>query len=227
MDWHHSVDINFEEDRDCDAFGCDSYCRCSQIVSAMVESVNIDYCIDNIIEHICIGNVPRSNKLIYTRALDRAHELRTDESSRYVVDRILRHYKIYDFTLFEVNTRSGYYGEEIGSVSHKNSDEIIATCQKILSLKTLTEKINALLELEYGYVLPRLKGATWELIEIEKSSIIFPQNEYKKKIKNSVYSDYKLPVALVDEELKLIDGYHRVTSCNSERVKVFKATVLP
>ena len=94
MDWHYAVDIDYEVDTDCDAL-CDSYCRCSQIVNARVKSVDIDYCIDKIIENI-FANVSGSNKLVHKRALERATELKNDESTRYVIDRVLRHYKIYD-----------------------------------------------------------------------------------------------------------------------------------
>jgi hypothetical protein len=138
--------------------------------------------------------------------------------------------KIYDKDYYEVESCPGYYGEEIGGVYFEKEEELVNTYNELLTLGSDMEKIKYVLELEYGYLLDRVKFKTSAKVEeVDTEKIKLPQQEYFVKLSKEVIEDYRnreLPVAVciknkdrfydVFDTYTLIDGYHRFVA-NKEK----------
>ena len=143
-----------------------------------------------------------------------------DKILRYCVDRILRFYKVYDNTCWEIDHPHSYYGEEIDSVKLINPQIIIDTLNTMHSLADNISKINYVLELEYQYLLPVLAKCTKiEIVSTSAKNVIFGNDTYGRKIASSelgIYLDWKgisaICMKLDNDKYKIIDGYHRICS---------------
>ena len=229
---YYGVDVDFKRTQcggsSCDK--CDGYSRCSRIISTQVESVDL---------------VSIMNSYV--------NETKLSEIETYCLDRILRIEKLYDKDSFEVNTCSGYYGDEVESV-HIVSDVKQAIKNKLNEISNLSdvEKIKKVLEYEYGYLLDSIKDATLvEIKEVPFDSIKVGNESYHSKIKDfEMYKDYEGPIAicssvnnsilrkypsLVNFNKKIIeshdccsiiDGYHRYSAAKLNKKDVVKIIVL-
>ena len=103
---------------DCNSFGCDEerICRCGEIQDAEITNINITKIVDVIYEDI-FGPVDKAS--IRDSKLSYLLEGFGKEMDLYTIDRILRKYKVYDTSNWEIETVSGYYGQEIGDVTIK------------------------------------------------------------------------------------------------------------
>ena len=146
----------------------------------------------------------------------------------YTIDRILRINKSYEPTNWEVQVCWGYYGQEIDNIILKESIAIKIEDQidKAFDIINLTKRIEYLLMLEYGEILPALQGLKYSIEMVERDSIIFGSDEHYRKVNTEsidYYSDKNYTgirgIALVkDGRFRLIDGYHR--SSTSENIKI-------
>ena len=216
--YYHGVDVDYERTQcggsSCDK--CDGYSRCSRIISTRVESVDL-------------ASIMNS----YT------DETKLSEIETYCLDRILRIEKLYDKNSFEVNTCSGYYGDEVESV-HIVSDVKQAIKNKLNEISNLSdvEKIKKVLEYEYGYLLDAIKDAkSVEIKEVPFDSIKIGNDSYHSKIKDfEMYKDYDGPIAVCDiiplglqktsAMYKIIDGYHRYSAAKLNKKDTVKIIVL-
>jgi hypothetical protein len=144
--------------------------------------------------------------------------------NEYCFDRICTAFKIYDKDHYEVESCGGYYGEEIEGVYFDNESGLLEAFADLLALETDLEKIKYVLEIEYGYLLDKVKASTHAYIStVYTRAIDLPQQEYFVKLDKAVIEDYKnrkLPIAVCLEcggRYKLIDGYHRFVA-NKDRV---------
>jgi hypothetical protein len=195
----------YEEHCNCNC-GDDDYCRCGTITNARVTDVNLAT-----IHHALIEN----RKLT--------------EVESYCVDRILVAYQLYDVNVWNVNVTSGYYGEEIKSIT---LDSQIATkcdqdIEAMLALLSNAEKIEFVLNLEYGYLLAILAGKRYKIITVEKKDLSFQTGHYHRLNRDIVsgYKDYSLPRGIVikqENQYRLIDGYHRCAAADG-KIKVLLA----
>ena len=198
----YCVDYDYERSScSCDA----DYCRCTTIDHAWVSKVDV-----------CLA----------IKELYRKYSKTNSYIDEYCFDRICYAFKIYDKDLYEVDIGAGYYGEEVYGVHFKNEDKIIDTYDKLLELNTNIDKIKYCLELEYGYLIERVKSTTTATIaDVLSDSIKTPQTEYYIKVDKNVIEEYKnrdLPVAVCIRDgnyYRLIDGYHRYVA-NKERDNV-------
>jgi hypothetical protein len=157
------------------------------------------------------------------------------EVQRYCVERILVAHKLYDVSKYEVFVQSGYYGQEIGAV--KLDGSVARECDKdiakMLAMCGDRRRIAFVLELEYGYLLPVLKGKSFEICTVDKSELIFGQDDHYRRLDKDVvasYSDdewrkYKHPrgICIRDgDRFRVIDGYHRCAAAK-RKCKVFVA----
>ncbi len=184
----------------------DGYCRNSQIINTKVTDVNISEVADTI-----------------ANTLDQ-FKYKVEPIDEYCIDRILRIHKAYEENNWSIHVKNGYYGEEIGGVYFTKIDSVAENLEKCVAMKTIKEKMEFILTLEYGYVLNDLKNREYSIKEIARSSVKLLQNHYYKKISIcEYYKNYKLPICLVlnespsfykdeDKEYRLIDGYHRFAS---------------
>ena len=212
IDFQYCCEYDYDREEDEDLHEkCDSYCRCSRIFNVRVESVNVASVVGQIAESLKITHEGKNR----------------DIDKLYGIDRIVRHFKIYDVSKWEVSIEDGYYGQEVGSASFDHIDDVMNKIREYLQLKTTTARINFLLLMEYGHLLPALQNVEWKLVSCSKDDIHFGQEAYRKKIDlgtSEIYKDYQLPVAVVDGALGLVDGHHRVVaSSKATQVRVYKA----
>jgi hypothetical protein len=148
----------------------------------------------------------------------------------YTIDRILRINKVYEPTNWEVQVCGGYYGQEIDdiilddSVARKVEEQL----DKAFDIIDLTERIEYLLMLEYGKILPELKDRKYSIETIERDSIIFGSDEHYRKVNTKSldhYSDRNYTgirgIALSkNDKFRLIDGYHRSSTSENRTIKL-------
>lgn len=201
LNFHYSLDIDSKDD--ISHCTCESICRCSTITNAHVKSVNI------------------------SSILHEIKPAKYDDIFEYCLERILVALKLYRTDIWDISIRSGYYGEEIGSVVLDS--ELAKTCDswitKLINLKNDDDRIRLVLEAEYGYVLDSLKKAKFRIETIKKSDIYFGQESYRKKVSLSeqeIYKDYEgiCGIFEYDSRYRIIDGYHRCCSSTKDEIKI-------
>ena len=199
----YEVEYDYERSQcTCDAYERHDYCRCTKIERAWVEAIDV--------------------KKLVNKLYDK-YSKQPSEIDEYCFDRICSVFKIYDKDYYEVESTWGYYGEEIGGVYFENEEKVIEAYNELLNLESDIEKIKYILELEYGYLIPRATNSTSASVQIVNTERIhLPQTEYFMKLSKEVIEEYKnreLPVAVcIKKEYAylLIDGYHRFVA-NKDR----------
>jgi len=142
----------------------------------------------------------------------------------YAVDRILRHYKMYETSAYEVKTCGGYYGEEVDGVHFSDVTKLEQCFTEYAGLTTEQEQVEFLLKLEYGYLLEAAQDKVWSIKEIKTVLINKGNEDYYRKLgtqKGGLYTNYSLPKCVViarNDDFRLIDGYHRMVDNEDEVV---------
>ena len=152
----------------------------------------------------------------------------------YTIDRILRSYKIWENENWNIEVEGGYYGQEAGNVTIKESiaDKIDEELWTVFSLPSLKEKIEYLLNVEYGKVLPELSNCSYESIVIDKDEVVFGvENHLNKVMKKDLdfysdknYSGIRGIVVKSGDKWRIVDGYHRIFTTKWPKLKVLAAT---
>lgn len=198
---YSGVDYDYDTSRDCEAHGCDSICRCSIITSIRVRSVNASSLAEAIIRGLKIR----------------------EDLDKYAIDRIVRSLKLYETNIWDVTKGPGYYGEEITGVDlpWDTKGELRQTIENYINAPN---KIEFLLQLEYGYLLPVVTNKKWEIRSVPIGQVVAAQDDYRKKVSGDLYKEYDGVVAIVvpnGDKLRLIDGYHRyVSAVNNNKRKI-------
>jgi len=229
----YCTDFHYEGFHDCESYGCndEGVCRCYKITHAWIESVNINSMTEQI-----IGSIYDTKSVEYKRDLKLNGILSNvpDDINSYFVNRILTINKVFLPSNWEVTYGPSYYGEEVDDVI-LNADlfnKIVSDINLLLSLTFLSDKVELILNMEYGYLLPSLIGREYFVQNIYKNQISFGQKEHLNKIQmKSIHyysdSDYKAKirgVVIADgNQFKLIDGYHRMAATKKEIVPVIVA----
>ena len=196
----YGVEYEYDTQTTCDWNGdCngDSICRCSTIENPRVTKVDISQLVSFF-----------GTKL--------------SKIDKYAVDRILRFNKAYDPFNYEFEISPGYYGEEMDGVHLNNqvASAINKMVAEILFLKSDDAKVESVLRMEYGHLLPVLEGRSWTVEVIEKDEIRYGNDEYRKKLSPTaceMYKDYDGIRGVVipkDDGYRLIDGYHRCSQAS-------------
>lgn len=213
--------------------GCkDDYCRCGEIVNDQIENIDISKISNRIYTEI-FGKLDlqaiRDNKI---------NEILGGISSDinyYTIDRILRINRIWDINncCFNVKVSGGYYGQELDGVflHSRIASKLEEQINYALSLDTIRGRIEYLLYLEYGSILPTLENCEYEVKVIDKSDIKFGSEKHLNKVSKEDLHHYNdrnydgiRGIVKFQEGLwRLIDGYHRTYSTNGEKVKVLVA----
>lgn len=188
------VDSEYSYSYDCEAYGCDSICRCSKIDHLKITKVDITGTKDLFSDNKSLKKIS---------LLD-----------WYCIDRLLRINKCYDVNLYEAHTVNGYYGEEIRDYDFSNKNILEKQITDLLSLNSDIDKIMFVLRNEYGYILPELELLTSANIQKVELNKITMNNGYMKKISQEYESSTikDLPIGILFDN-RLIDGYHRL--CDS------------
>ena len=228
---YNGVTYDYDTRYSCEESGCDDdgICRCGRIENARVTSVNIHDIVNSIYSQLVDTNSKAGKR---NQKLDDFF-YGGSEVDKYCIDRILRHYKIWDLGLWDVNSSGGYYGDEIDGVQLSTIvfNQISKDCYDLLQLDTLSDKLKLVLTLEYGYLLDDLKDVDFELIEINKNEIDFKKLNQKhiNRVKSENIDYYKsfnyiLPRGIVKRSGSLytiVDGFHRIISSDLFKFKVF------
>ena len=145
--------------------------------------------------------------------------LQLDQLNYFLTDRFVQHNShIQDPSNWDVDKenktaffKAKYLISEIETSYHKFMNQ------------ELTDQINFLLSDEYGYLLPEVSHGTWELIEVQVSSLIMPNVPHLKNLSSEIIQDYLIQLQEGKELIgglfipkndyyRLIDGYHRLTA---------------
>jgi hypothetical protein len=224
--FRYHTDYDYNDYRDCDAYGCneEGICRCGTIEDAHVISVNIPNMVNEIYSNYFDDTLASKRNSTINSILGGVSK----EIDIYTIDRILRINKAYEPTNWEVQVCGGYYGEEIDDIILDDSTarKIENELDKAFDIIDLTERIEYLLMLEYGEILPTLQGRKYSIETHKRDCIIFGSDEHYRKVNTKSldhYSDKNYTgirgIALVkDDRYRLIDGYHR--SSTSENIKI-------
>lgn len=227
--YYSGIDVDFDREHHCEESGCDSICRCSTIVNTKIKSIDINQIVDNIYQ-IYFKNTKeekRDSKLNeILNNIDKTINL-------YTIDRIVRINRLWDKDNWEINVSGGYYGEELDSVILENyiARKIEKNIEDSIELNDLSKRIEFLLHLEYGYILPELIGKNYKVDTINKEDIIFGSDGHYRKIQtenldhynDTKYKNIRGIVTSKDDKFKLIDGYHRCFKTDKNQVKVLIA----
>lgn len=229
--FRYNTEYDYSDYRDCSAHGCDDegICRCGTIEDAHVVSVNIPSMVNEIHANYFDNTLATKRNSTINNILGGVSK----EIDIYTIDRILRINKVYDPSNWDVQVCGGYYGQEIDDVVLEDSiaQKIETQLEEAFSLIDLTERIEYLLMLEYGSILPELKGCNYSIETIERDSIIFGSDKHYRKVNTKElkhYSDKAYTgirgIALVkNDKFRLIDGYHRSSTSENRIIQLLIA----
>lgn len=225
--------VNYDHDTiySCQESGCDDegICRCGRIENAHIISVNVPEMVSDILLNFYDNSISSARNSKINSLLGGI----TKEVDSYTIDRILRINGVFESSNWEIQTTSGYYGDEISdiiledSVAQKIQDQI----DFAFGITSLNGRIHYLLNLEYGFILPELLNCSFQVSSIERDKLIFGSHTQYSKVSKDVmewYSDknYKSIRGIVIEkkdQYRLIDGYHRCFASENKLVKVLVA----
>ena len=154
----------------------------------------------------------------------------------YLIDRILTIEKVWRKDRWNFEIQNAFYGEEVieASLTNKYFNNITSKINNIISIKTLKEKVDKLLEYEYGHVINTLNNRRYKIDYIDINDIVILNNEYYDKVlkkkRNGKLSHYDIHnnsicglVIKNKNKYNLIDGYHRYCGCNNKILEMIIA----
>jgi len=231
VDFKYDLQYDYNNYTSCSESGCDEegICRCSIIENAHVVSVNIPNMVNHIFDNYFDNSISSKRNSTINSILGGVSK----EIDIYTIDRILRINGAHEPSNWDIQVCSGYYGQEIDGVILEDvvSSKIEKQIDDAFNIIDLTERIEYLLTLEYGNVLPELKGCKYSIEKVERDSIIFGSDSHYRKVnekKLDHYSDKNYNgirgIAISKgDRLRLIDGYHRCTTSEDRTVKLLIA----
>lgn len=223
------LEIDYQLEYSCPSNGCleDGVCRCGVAKDISIKKININLITKNIYEQIFDGNWKQTKRNNFITEMFYGGK----EVDLYCINRILSINKVWHFKSWELKVVKGYYSQTVEVSIEENlfkkiENEIFTICE----MNKLSERINFLLNLEYGFIPENLKESKFKIIKISKSQIDWSKINSKHLeniIKNNYYDDYNLirgVVKKVGKKFIIIDGYNRITSAMFPRMfKVFIA----
>lgn len=229
---YDGVYVDYGYTYDCENYGCDEegICRCGSIHNERVESVDVSLLVKKIYDDFFEkGKAANRNNAINEVLYGIGKDI-----DIYTIDRILRSYKIWENENWDIEVEDGYYGQEAGDVKIKESiaDKIEEELWTIFSLPSLKEKIEYLLKVEYGKVLPELSNCSYESILIDKDDVLFGVEKHLNKVmkkdldfySDKNYSGIRGIVVKSGDKWRIVDGYHRIFTTKWPKLKVLAAT---
>ena len=209
------VDVDYDTHRDCASNSCDSICRCSTITNLEIENVSDPY--------ITIKEDSGKN--------GRWVNYKPSDIELYCIDRIKVYTGVYEKDNWKIGVVNGYYGEELGPGTFNNDDLLENRIKEMIEMDNDLDKVLYVLNLEYNFTADTIKNCDMaEVITVDKKSVITRFNESGFVRKNdSTYPreiNTKIPVCVVQEELKLVDGNNRMLDVlynyPDKKIKVIK-----
>lgn len=225
-DFKYSIDYEYDTERNCEDNGCIDICRCSKVVNTNILGVNTSNIVNDIYDIYFEDDDSTRRDYKIKRLLykyDKSFDI-------YIIDRIVRHYNIWNENNYEIFISRGFYGEEVSSINLNKSivDKICNEIDEVFSASSIKDIMEKLLIMEYGFIIPELLNKDYEIIDVDKSDIHFGNRNHHESVTKKVldfYSDenYKGIRGLVyydGTKFRVIDGYHRIHTTNKTSVKV-------
>ena len=229
---YNGVYVDYGYTYDCENYGCDEegICRCGTINNEHIDSVDVSLIVKRIYDEFFEqGKAANRNNTINEVLYGIGKDI-----DIYTIDRILRSYKIWENENWDIEVEGGYYGQEAGNVTIKETiaDKIDEELWTVFSLPSLKEKIEYLLNVEYGKVLPELSNCNYESIVIDKDDVIFGVEKHLNKVmkkdldfySDKNYSGLRGIVVKSGDKWRIVDGYHRIFTTKWPKLKVLAAT---
>lgn len=146
--------------------------------------------------------------------------------TRYCIHRALTHFKLYQGQHWTYQVGADYYGEEINKIMLKApiAQKLTGLLDR-LRVRNISEKLEIILKLEYGHLIPTVVNKKWYVRQISPDNLYFSNSDHYAEcledIENpenqdyrQVLEEYPYPRALTvlnpDGKYKVIDGYHRL-----------------
>lgn len=209
------VDAEYDTERNCELNGCDSICRCTTITNLNIVDVGDPY--------ITIKEDSGKN--------GRWKQYKPSDIELYCIDRIKVYTGVYDKYNWDTYVVSGYYGDELGPGTFDHADLLESRIKEMIEMDKDLDKVLFVLNLEYNFTADTIKNCNMaEVITVDKKSVITRFNEEGFVKKNDTKYprdiDTKIPVCVVREELKLVDGNNRMLDVlynyPDKKIKVIK-----
>ena len=229
---YNGVYVDYSYTYDCENYGCDEegICRCGSIKNECIESVNVSLIVKKIYDDFFEqGKAANRNNTINEVLYGIGKDI-----DIYTIDRIIRSYKIWENENWNIEVEGGYYGQEVNDVRIKESiaDKIEEELLIVFSLPSLKEKIEYLLKVEYGKILPELSNCNYESIVIDKDDVVFGVEKHLNKVmkkdldfySDKNYSGIRGIVVKSGDKWRIVDGYHRIFTTKWPKLKVLAAT---
>jgi len=180
--FQYCTEYDYDSQTSCSESGCDDegICRCSTIENAHIISVNVTSMVNDIYPSYFDKSLSTKRNNTINSILGGTSK----EIDKYTIDRILRINKVYEPTNWEINVCGGYYGQEIDNIILEDSiaRKLEEQIDEALSIIELTTRVEYLLNLEYGHILPSLQNCQYSVETIERDKIIFGNDNHYKKI---------------------------------------------
>lgn len=178
------------------------WCHCGKIDNIEIEDIDL---------HTIMWNI--CNNLELDTELD-----------RYCIDRIIRKSELYVKYNWNVEVEQDYYGDCIGNISPAY-DDFYSNVNDYLKCTSDIEKIEFILDMDYEFLLDKVKDKRWSIVEVELSDIIIPNQPYMSEIEvEEWYEVNELPVCLCvkrGNKFELVDGYHRLKNLKDKsKIKI-------
>jgi len=150
---------------------------------------------------------------------------------RYCIHRILTKFKIWDKKNWQYHLMDDYWSQEVSAVTlRKDIADNLSKCLLHMNSLDNSKKIEYMLELEYGKVLPELVNGTWmaATVPIDKLYYTNPtlHEECVDKAPIPYLEFYRLPRGLCVRErdangyrYRVVDGYARLSDLEARGVK--------
>lgn len=219
-DFKYQLYVDYTSSNSCETSGCieEGICRCTEIHDCQVTDAKFKDISDVIYNSYFDKSKSSKRNIKINEILYGINE----EIDRYTIDRILRINKIWLDKNWSVQVNNGYYGQEIDVVilTSEMADKIQKELDTAFDILDINKRIEFLLELEYGKVLPQLENCNWKLLRLRKEDIVFPSESHLELVSKKELNHYSAPkynsvraVVLKDgDKWKLIDGYHRLSA---------------
>lgn len=234
----YCVDYSHEGNYSCAEHGCndEGICRCYAIESIDIHKIYIPQVTDQIFSNLFkVGSNSwrrdeSLNKILFN--IDSAY---LDAFYKYCIDRILVLNKAYDTNLWIGERSGGYYGDEVESISmdHFLFKKIEEDLDTIFGMAEISDMVQFLLEKEYGHVLDKLKDKEYSVEAVDRSQIVFPQDNHQSRVSQedlSYVDSYRSSdiagICLKElDRYRVIDGYHRLTHLTKKQPKILIITI--
>lgn len=227
----YCIDYNHYGNYTCEESGCDDegICRCYKIYQVDINFIDITKITKSIWNDIRLDDKQHNRNKNITNII---YNYDSDMVNQYCIHRILTKNKIWDKSNINPIITHGYYGDEIEDITIKVDifTKISNEIEEVLNIDILEDKINYVLNLEYGYIRSNIKDKEYEVISVKKEDLDFGQDKHYKNVlhkkleyysdKNYLTNSIRGIAYKVGDKWNVIDGYHRLTQTKLEKVKI-------